>query len=349
MFTSSLAKLRELHGTTVARGAVLAAAAAVGVSAGALAADHPAGDPLTEPAEAARTRVAFTACPGGAPTGAFHDGDRVLATGRSDDGAWIEVRAPEETDGSVAWVPAAAIEPDASFGELPTSDCEVVDPLDELADDAPTGPTPTTTTTLPAPPPIEDDRTATERDTSERADDNPTADDGTNGSGDDTGAGDGADERTSEQPADGVDDDEDGDEPDGNDPDSSDDSDDDEGADESEPEIGAVAADPGAIWEDGPVCDGKPHTATVSAEITDDTDVASARLIWSVADEHGEVAMERSGTTWSATVGPFAEHTIPYATSEPIDLTVEAADEAGNTASTRAEESTLELHDCTFG
>lgn len=346
MLTSTLGKLQKLQGTNVARGAVLAAAAAVGVSAGALAADDPAGDPPTEPAEATRTRVAFAVCPGGAPTGAFHGGDRVLATGRSDDGAWIEVRAPEEADGRVAWVPAAAVEPDASFGHLPTSGCEVVDPVDERTDDAPKGPTPTTTTTLPAPPPIEDDRSATERDTSEPAAEDPIADDDTKGSGGDTGddAGDGDGDGTSEQPADGVDNG-DGDEPDDNDSDSADD----ESADESEPEIGAVAADPGAIWEDGPVCDGKPRTATVSAEITDDTDVASARLVWSVADEHGEIAMEGSGTTWSATVGPFAEDTIPYATSEPVALTVEASDEAGNTSSARAGESTLELHDCTFG
>lgn len=314
MFTRTLDKLAKLPrpgGGKIARSVALGLTAAAGFTVGALAADAPAGDRLTAPVEATRTRVAFTACPGGGPIGAFLDGDRVLATGRSDDGAWIEVRSPAEAD-DPAWIPATAVRPDGSFDDLPASGCDTETPLEDTRDDAPNGPTPTTTTMLPAPPPAGEDP---QRVATDPADDTSTGE---------ATPDDGPSDEATDEPAD-------------------------EPTDESAPEIGAASADPGVIWEDGPVCDGKPRTASVSAEISDDTGVGSATLTWSVGNEEGEIAMERSGATWSATVGAFAEDTIRYGTSEPVVLTISATDEAGNTSSRRADEGTLELRDCTFG
>lgn len=329
MFSHTIDKLSKRHETRrfpagkIARSVALGVTATVGFTAGALAADGPGAERPTGPVETPRTHVAYTDCPAGSPAGGFLDGDRVLATGRSGDGAWIEVRSPAEP-GDPAWIPADAVRPDVSFADLPTSGCDTAAPLEDTTDDTPNGPTPTTTTTLPAPPPAGEDPQGVATD---------PADDTTTG---EASPDDGASDEPADEPADEPTD-EPADQPD------------DEPTDDSAPEIGAASADPGVIWEDGPVCDGKPRTASVSAEISDDSGVASATLTWSVGNDQGEIAMERSGATWSATVGPFDEDTIRYTTSEPIVLTVSATDEAGNTSSLRADEGTLELQDCTFG
>ena len=52
-------------------------------------------------------------------------GDRVVATGRSDDGAWLEIRSPLLVTAR-AWVPAAAFTGDPLTGDvddLPVQDC----------------------------------------------------------------------------------------------------------------------------------------------------------------------------------------------------------------------------------
>jgi hypothetical protein len=85
-------------------------------------------DPLAEPAPVVVRidRVTVHDCPDGIPVGALARGDRVLATARSGDGDWLEIRSPLDLDGR-AWVSSAAIVGDdgeAGVLRLPERSCD---------------------------------------------------------------------------------------------------------------------------------------------------------------------------------------------------------------------------------
>ncbi|MFP4512565.1 MAG: RNA polymerase sigma factor [Acidimicrobiales bacterium] len=122
-------------------------------------------------------------------------------------------------------------------------------------------------------------------------------------------------------------------------------------ADTQGPTIGEVTADPQQIWEDGEpaVCDGMPRTSTVEVTVADDTGVESVTLTWQVGDEAATVPMQPSGGSWTATVGPVSDETIPFGSTEPVSLVVDAVDGAGNESSRQGDPGTLLLNDCSFG
>lgn len=99
-------------------------------------------DPLGEPAPVVVRidRVPVLDCPDGMPVASLARGDRVLATARSDDGDWLEIRSPVDLDGR-AWVSSAAVAGDEGASgvlQLPERGCD---------DDRPTTTTTSTSTT----------------------------------------------------------------------------------------------------------------------------------------------------------------------------------------------------------
>jgi len=81
--------------------------------------------PIGEPQAAAGfNEVSYSLCPGVSELGTFHGGDRVFITGINDDGAWLEVRAPFDTDARV-WVETDQIIEDSSLEDLPLVDCDL--------------------------------------------------------------------------------------------------------------------------------------------------------------------------------------------------------------------------------
>ena len=112
-------RLRRLGAFAAAGG--IAAAAAVGVGVGRSGGVDLVGEPTSVVIDAQAT-VAFSACPGTARIGDLHRDDRVFLTGRSEDGAWLELRAPGEPLARV-WVQAGAVGADAEVDGLSVSDC----------------------------------------------------------------------------------------------------------------------------------------------------------------------------------------------------------------------------------
>jgi hypothetical protein len=79
-------------------------------------------------------------CPDGAVVAVLAGGDGVLATGRTEDGLWIEIRSPLDVT-SPAWMSAGVLDADGDVGDLPVHECLVE------ATTTTTGSTTTTSTT----------------------------------------------------------------------------------------------------------------------------------------------------------------------------------------------------------
>jgi hypothetical protein len=132
--------------------AILAVAALLGGAAAGVGLER-AGvlSPLDEPEAAAAVRsdvVDVLDCPDGTVVAALTRGDRIVATGRTDDGAWIEIRSPLGLDDRV-WLPAATVAPDSArstLDDLPERECDQVRPSTTTTS---TSSTSTTSTTVP--------------------------------------------------------------------------------------------------------------------------------------------------------------------------------------------------------
>jgi hypothetical protein len=72
--------------------------------------------------------LTYHACPEDRVAGELSRGDRIFLTGRTEDGAWVELRAPTDGDQRV-WMPAAWVVPDEELGTLGVvePDCAPVD------------------------------------------------------------------------------------------------------------------------------------------------------------------------------------------------------------------------------
>lgn len=117
--------------------------------------------------------------------------------------------------------------------------------------------------------------------------------------------------------------------------------------DTTAPKITGIVKDTEHVYENQPaVCPGHPYTVVVSATVTDAGGVAGVVVRWSVNGQSGEVAATRAGSTYSATLGPFDEDTIPQTPGQDdIAFTFRATDAAGNVASASND---LQIFDCTF-
>lgn len=115
-------------------------------------------------------------------------------------------------------------------------------------------------------------------------------------------------------------------------------------ADSQAPWIGSFVANPSAFHEDGTAgC--TDTTASISVAAADASGIDGVVLQWSVGGQSGAKSMVVQVGTWRATLGPFGDGTVPFATSESVVLRVVATDGAGNVAYLTG---SVTLHDCSF-
>lgn len=77
-------------------------------------------------AVAASSAAPYYECPGdNTVAGWLHRGDRVLATGRTAEPSFVQVRSPRSSEARV-WIAVEYLEPDADLGALPVLPCAVV-------------------------------------------------------------------------------------------------------------------------------------------------------------------------------------------------------------------------------
>jgi hypothetical protein len=126
--------------------AVGTVALAVGIAQGSSGSD---GDTQVATIDADVASADVRPCPGAAPVGQLDPGDTVALTGRSEDGAWLQLRSPLDEDEQV-WIDATLVvvtTPD----DLPIARCGEVDLAIELIGGAELVLTPKTTTTTTTP------------------------------------------------------------------------------------------------------------------------------------------------------------------------------------------------------
>lgn len=247
-------------------------------------------------------------CPDKGVIGTLTSGDRILLTGRTEDGLWARLRNPVDLESNV-WVNTAAIEADQKIDDLPVVECD--DPTanpDLLSEMAMGGAAVTTTvpasddngpdTTVPdTVVPDDSGSTTTPGPTTTAPELSPTT----------TRPG-GPTTTTTQKPS-----------------------------DKTGPNVTNVAASPKDVWtQDHPSqpCppDKSAKKVTVTARATDPSGVSSARFQWSVNGNSDNVNMTRSGSTWTGTA------TFPYETlpdhgdgmNQTVTVRLYATDGAGN-------------------
>lgn len=287
--------------------AAVVAVAAVGAGFGAWAGRS---DPAPDGAAAAvpLTSAPLWRCPDGAVVGRLTGGDRVLLTGRSDDGVWLELRSPSDLSARV-WIAADVVDADAVTDDLPVADCPA-EPLTVAVPVDPATPTPSSTTAPTASTTTSTPSVSTTTGPTTTTKPVPTTSTATAPTS--TTA---APTSTTPPPA-----------------------------DTTGPSITNAGANPATVWtleQPGVPCPAEQRiwTTVLSATVSDSGGVASARVDWSVNGRSGTVAMNATGSTWRATLGPFAADTLPTSgagMNQTVGVTVRAVDTAGNvsTAST---------------
>ena len=278
-------------------GVIVAAGAATGVWAGS-SPDTPA-----RSTEAAVAGTTLWRCPGGGRVGRLFSGDRVVLTGRSTDQRWVELRNPTDL-AARSWVSATAVRADDSIDGLPVVDC-ATSAVATPSTTQPTGDQATTTTSTPAgvTSSTAPGSSAVVAPTTTVPKSTPTTT--TGGSSSSTTS------PSTTAPADST-----------------------------GPSLANVGASPSTVWtleQPGVPCpaDKKIQTTLISAYVTDSSGVASARVDWSVNGKSGTATMTATGSTWRATLGPFAADTLPTSgggMNQSVSVTVRATDTRGNSA-----------------
>lgn len=240
----------------------------------------------------------YSRCPGGPPVGGLEVGDDVLLTGKSADGAWVELRAPGAPTERV-WVRARLIE--AQTATLPVHDC---------ATEAPTGTEAASSegagdgTRSAAAVDFRRDRTRRRPAATTTTTSGPTS-----AGVPPTTAAPGPGPTTAPSGPDRV------------------------GPVVSQLRAGGELPDgPDRIFERH-ACG--PTSIGVEAVAVDSSGIASVRLHWSFPGRtgpvNGSVPMQRSGGRYRATLGAFPAGAAPASGSTFIRWWVEATDTAGNT------------------
>ncbi|MCB1255749.1 MAG: hypothetical protein KDB26_01495 [Microthrixaceae bacterium] len=249
-------------------------------------------------------------CPDNGVVGRLTSGDRVLLTGRTEDGSWAQLRSPGNPSSNV-WITKEAIDPDGGFDDLPVVECDDPDANPRLHSIAPltdseSVPESTTTTLVPEDTIPGSDSTTTSTEPS------PTTT--IKGGGSTTTT---TPSSTTTRPTTTT-----------------------TTPDRTGPSITSVSASPNRIWTlemPGVPCppDKSARTVMISAAVSDPGGVSSVRFEWSVAGQSGTVTMTKSGNTWTGTTKPFPANTLPNSgpnMNQTVTVTVRAVDTAGNSS-----------------
>ena len=268
---------------------------------------------VTVTASPRRVAVETYRCPKSGPLGPLHSGDRVYITGRGAgaDAAWLQIRDP----GSPAerrWVPAAALDVDASTDKLPRLRCgEGGGTVDAPPATRAAGPTTTerdaSTTTSSSTTTVPGQTSTTRRGASPPATRRLPA---TTKPGVTTPG-------TTAPPVTTA----------------------------PAPTIGSVKASPTAITEDWKaVCPTAKTTSTITANAAHAT---SATLRWTLyGGGSGSRAMSRNGATFTGTLGPFPDGTTDGTGHLKVWVT---ATGPGGSVSSEGSPVPVTLYDCYFG
>ncbi|MEZ5371901.1 MAG: hypothetical protein R2704_04030 [Microthrixaceae bacterium] len=310
------------------------------------------GDGVVSAAEMADVPSAiYFDCPGGSPTGALHDGDRILAVAKHDrtDG-WVALRRPREPQECCGW-PASRSCPMRISDALPTRPCSRGPGVDLAAAQATTTTTnqPTSTTAGDEVAAAADDATSTTAPSGADGDPNAPQDPALPGA---TGAvPDGSDDAAPapNAPATGaptpgvpVPDVPAPDNPAPNPPATAPQT---TTAPTPAPSVDLYAPNPGTInerYSNGGYSCGGPSTALVRATISG---ASSASMSWSIGGRSGSSAMTPTGgDLWQVVLGSFDEHTLGTG-SATVQVEITAQGPGGSTGRS----TTVTLNDCTFG
>jgi hypothetical protein len=136
-----MTRRRSLAVVAVAAAGTVALAA--GIAQGSSGSD---GDTQVATIDAAAAAADVRLCPGAAPVDQLDPGDTVALTGRSEDGAWLQLRSPTDEDERV-WIDATLVVVTTTPEDLPIVRCGAVDLAIELIGGAELVLTPKTTTT----------------------------------------------------------------------------------------------------------------------------------------------------------------------------------------------------------
>ncbi|MGH2773410.1 MAG: hypothetical protein ACRDIU_09795 [Actinomycetota bacterium] len=99
------------------------------------------------------------------------------------------------------------------------------------------------------------------------------------------------------------------------------------------PDIGPLAFAPETIWAEGS-CRTRSDPVTLAAAVSakDNDAVESVALKWA-GPIPGVIGMRVSGGTYTATVGPFPQRSLPMGATVTVPVTATATDSAGNSSS----------------
>ena len=250
-------------------------------------------------------------CPGLDPVAALTGGDRVFLTGRSDDGAWLQLRSPFDEDDRL-WIDAALVTGDDSVEGLPVAGCGDVELAITLPDGSEVIVTPsTTTTTVPGETTTttEPGETTTTGATVPGQTTTPPV--ATTQPPVATTAPPQTTTTTTTIPA---------------------------------PTIGTITRTPNSIierWDVAPNTCAGPKTSTISAPVSGATTVT---MSWNVGPQPRSKPMTIQGGTASANLGSFNETVAPNVNTT-ITVTITATGLGGQTT----RQTTVLLEDCPFG
>jgi hypothetical protein len=136
-----MTRRRSLAVVAIAAAGTVALAA--GIAQGSSGSD---GDTQVATIDAAVAAADVRLCPGAAPVAQLDPGDTVALTGRSEDGAWLQLRSPADEDERV-WIDATLVVVTTTPEDLPIVRCGAVDLAIELIGGGELVLTPKTTTT----------------------------------------------------------------------------------------------------------------------------------------------------------------------------------------------------------
>jgi len=285
--------------------------------------------------------VPYYGCPEQSFGGNLHRGDRVFATGKTETGDWVEIRAPFDLASRV-WVEARWLNPDSGLEVLPEADCEGLEfevaAATTTTITAPSSSATSSTTTTITPPSsaattttavattttaVATTTTAAATTTTAAATTTTAAAITTTAATTTTTSTTTTTTSTTAPPA-----------------------------DQEGPTVILFQSTEDELWEDANYggCPSQQRTAVVSAAVFDPSGISSVQLSWSVGSSSGIVEMlESASDIYSVTIGLFPANTISGADA-PILLTLTARDTLFNpTAVSSGTRIPPLLHDCVIG